>query len=88
MKKEDQMYSEDFQRFGKDGLTVTIDFDAEGVVSMATIYVPDLMENVDVTAFVKNDSYWQSCVYERLAQIKETAQQRKYFSAYKDVQNG
>lgn len=78
--------TEEFLRF-KNGHLYTITFDSDGIIDCATIYVVEMDEEVDVTRYIQDDSYWQARVAERLAELRATANERKYWDAYKDVCN-
>jgi hypothetical protein len=80
--------SEEFLRF-KDGHTVIIDFDdTSGEIEHAVMIAPEVSTGeVEITPLVKQDRYWQKRVHDRIEIIKATSDERKYFSAYKEVSN-
>lgn len=77
------IYLEDFERF-PNGLTYTIEFDEVGTIKKATIYVGEIDESLDVTGFVADSKYWQKRVYERLGELADTFEERKFLKAYKE----
>lgn len=75
---------EEFVRF-KNGNIFEITFNDEGEILKAFICPREFDGKVDVTSFVKDDKYWRSEVSYYLYELKENADESKYFKAYKDA---
>ncbi len=81
--QETPLYMEEF--VSKDGLTFAISFDDHGHVESACVYIADLLCDIDCTAEVKTSPYFKDLISNFLAEQKLSANEVKYFKAYKDV---
>lgn len=75
---------EEFERF-ENGHTYTIEFTDDGVIMSASIYIPEMDREIDVTSYISTDVYWVKRVSEWLAERDSTHDESKYFKAYKDA---
>ena len=78
-------YTEEFQRFKPHGNVMTITFNGEGEIQAALMFIEEFSKHIDVTAYVQEDLYWQSEVDFFLYELRETAEERKYWNLSKDV---
>jgi hypothetical protein len=76
-------YAIEFQRF-RNGHYYWLDFNLEGVIKKAIIQDDELRKDLDVTAYIAEDEYWQGRVDEWLAEYKAEHAQVKSFKAHKD----
>lgn len=87
-KKKPSLYEAEFQRF-EDGHLYTIKFDQYGTIESGSIYIyemdmPGCNGEIDVTAFVKADEYWQKRVDQWLAEKTDVMTELRLFKQGKE----
>lgn len=87
-KKQPREFEAEFVRFSR-GHLYTVTFTEYGEILSATIYVPEMHMHrfngeVDVTAHIKADPYWQNRVDEYLQTHTDVMREHRLFKQHKE----